>query len=543
LLAVLDASTVDARDTRTSQTHTMALVNLSARLIEKCVFLRHHQNAVIVRFHARPELVNLLHDGSLALGPGGNVIAADETAVRLLGARGRGDLVGHTLEEIFDTSVRDLLSPASSARQALWPVRDLAMGRRYFASVHFSGGASGNAGAAAAARADSGGASSSRGSLGDARAIDRGLQVRGPSSTSRMPAVSGPAAPSVRPAIRVPPEHRNLTLADIAGDDPQLMRTVRRAARVTSSGLPILIQGPTGTGKECLARALHDAGERASRPFVAVNCAAFPETLIESELFGYGPGAFTGARKEGRKGRILQSSGGTLFLDEIGDMPLTLQTRLLRVLEEQEVTPLGSEQVLSVDLRIMCASHRRLRDMVAQGTFREDLYYRLNGMTFELPALAERADKHALIRRLLAREANGAGKSIDTAALQKLSAYGWPGNIRELSNAIRGALAICEGGIIRASDLPPEIEGTDSTDAERDSASSPGGGGFAPAPANGLRRAERDAVLDAIKANDGNMAGAARTLGISRNTLYRKLRSHGIVVSRIEGLSLRRTGA
>jgi transcriptional regulator of acetoin/glycerol metabolism len=399
----------------------------------------------------------------------------------------------------------------------------------------------------------------------------------------------------VRPAIRVPPENRNLTLADIAGDDPQLKRTVRRAARVSSSGLPILIQGPTGTGKECLARALHEAGDRASRPFVALNCAAFPETLIESELFGYGPGAFTGARKEGRKGKILQASGGTLFLDEIGDMPLTLQTRLLRVLEEQEVTPLGSEHVVSVDLRIMCASHRRLRDMVAQGTFREDLYYRLNGMTFELPALADRADKHGLIRRLLARETNGAGKSIDTNALQKLVAYRWPGNIRELSNVIRGALAICEGGIIRASDLPPEIESTDDTPAvirapassmagdfaaaTREPASSTAGdfaaaacdpasstagdsatetratasstanrGGLtaiaktstALAPTNGLRRAERDAVLDAIKANDGNMAGAARTLQISRNTLYRKLRIHGIVVSRIEGLSFRR---
>src|SRR6185312_10837850 len=155
---------------------------------------------------------------------------------------------------------------------------------------------------------------------------------------------------------------------------------IRKASRVASSTLPILIQGPTGSGKECLARAVHAASSRSARAFVAVNCAALPETLIESELFGYGPGAFTGARKEGRKGKIVQASGGTLFLDEIGDMPLLLQTRLLRVLEEQEVIPLGADTAVQVDLRVICASNQDLRGMIAGGSFREDLYYRLNGI-------------------------------------------------------------------------------------------------------------------------------------------------------------------
>src|SRR5690606_31272044 len=176
-----------------------------------------------------------------------------------------------------------------------------------------------------------------------------------------------------------PPARKStLSLEDLAGQDPQMLRNIRSARRVATSRVPVMIQGPTGAGKEMFARALHAASDRASRPFVALNCAAIPETLIESELFGYAAGAFTGPRKGGMKGKILQSSGGTLFLDEIGDMQLSLQTRLLRVLEEHEVMPLGTDTPIQVDLRVMCASHQNLRGMIARGAFREDLYYRLN---------------------------------------------------------------------------------------------------------------------------------------------------------------------
>src|SRR5260370_90918 len=259
------------------------------------------------------------------------------------------------------------------------------------------------------------------------------------------------------------------------------------------------MQGPTGTGKEAFAHAMHLVSGRASRPFVAVNCAAIPETLIESELFGYKSGAFTGARKEGMRGKILQSAGGTLFLDEIGDMPLTLQTRLLGVVEEQEMVALGSETAIKVDLHVLAASHRNLREMIANGTFREDLYYRLNGITLELPALRDRADKERVIHHALAAETgNGRPAAIEMDALQRLVAYPWPGNVRELRNVIRTALAICEGGVVRGIDLPREIREADSNSgAGSMPALMPGtlvSGSDSPSPVNPLRAAERAAL-------------------------------------------------
>jgi sigma-54 dependent transcriptional regulator, acetoin dehydrogenase operon transcriptional activator AcoR len=325
LVAVLDASTLNAPGGRSSVAHTMALVNLSARLIEKCLFLRRFERGLIFRFHARPEFVNLQHDGALALSDDATVIAVDEVAVRLLGAASRTDLIGRRIDEIFDVRADELLDPVRGARSVLWPVRDVRLGRRFFASV-----------------------------IRDT--ADASLSSAMPSSDeSRRVMQFAPATGHGRP----------LTLEELAGEDPQMLRNVRSARRIATSRVPVLIQGPTGAGKEIFARALHVASGRAAHQFVALNCAAIPESLIESELFGYASGAFTGARKEGMKGKILQSSGGTLFLDEIGDMPLALQTRLLRVLEEQEVVPLGTETLVKVDLRVVCASHQNLRDMIA----------------------------------------------------------------------------------------------------------------------------------------------------------------------------------
>jgi len=509
LLAVLDASTVDARGTRASQAHTMALVNMSAQLIEKCVFLQHHHNTSIVRFHARPELVNLLHDGSLALAPDGTIIAADEVAVRLLATRGRHELVGRPFDEIFDARVEDLLAPAPAARRALWPVHDVRLGRRYFASLH--GGIS---------------------SAPRASPIIHPAPAR--LENTRSDPTPPPAPSGARQGSAAHGSARTLSLQELAGNDTCMANVIRKAVRVANSTLPILIQGPTGSGKECLARALHAASPRHTRAFIPVNCAALPETLIESELFGYGPGAFTGARKEGRKGKIAQASGGTLFLDEIGDMPLLLQTRLLRVLEEQEVVPLGAETAVPVDLRVICASNQDLRGLVAAGGFREDLYYRLNGITLELPTLAARADKDALINRFLEEEAgsplqapgSAARNSIDPQALRCLTQYRWPGNIRELRNVIRSAFAICDDNVIRLDDLPAELR----ADQRRVSVGN--------APGNALAEAERDTLLKAIRANHGNLVHTASQLGISRNALYRRLKRHGITISRVEGLSV-----
>jgi transcriptional regulator of acetoin/glycerol metabolism len=324
--------------------------------------------------------------------------------------------------------------------------------------------------------------------------------------------------------------HEPLTLEDLAGEDPQMLRNARSAYRIADSNVSVLIQGPTGSGKEAFAHAMHLASARANRPFVAVNCAAIPETLIESELFGYKAGAFTGARKEGMRGKILQSSGGTLFLDEIGDMPLMLQTRLLRVLEEQEIVPLGSENPIKVNLHVLAASHRNLRDMIARGTFRDDLYYRLNGITLELPALRERADKERVIHHALAAETgNGRPAAIERDALQRLLVYPWPGNVRELRNVIRTALAICDGGVIRRIDLPREIREAETVKLARPTSEVrttvvPDG----PGAANPLQVAERAALLSVIEDCHGNMTRVAQQLGMSRNTLYRRIKRHGI---------------
>jgi len=558
LLAVLDASTVAARDTRSSQAHTMALVSLSAQLIEKCIFLQHHQAATIVRFHARPELVNLLHDGSLALAMDGTIVAADATATRLLATRSRSELVGKSFDEVFDTRVEDLMAPASLARQALWPLRDSTLGRRYFASLH----------TAAAPMSQPHGATLSHPpaarlsrtpilhpSAQTAHAAHPALSSFPGANPSDQPArINTHSAPTPRIA-RSPHASsrptRELTFEDLAGTDPQMMALARKAARVAHSTLPILIQGPTGSGKECFARALHAASTRKPHAFVAVNCAALPETLIESELFGYGPGAFTGARKEGRKGKIMQSSGGTLFLDEIGDMPPHLQTRLLRVLEEQEVIPLGSETAVPLDLRVVCASNRDLRQMLVTGEFREDLYYRLNGILLELPPLAARADKDELIRRLLVEESRGVpgsrgDGSIEANAFDLLTRYTWPGNIRELRNVIRSAFAICDDNRIRVEDLPANLAQSPVT--RRGEPAGPTQATWAtlqsttPADSS-LAHAEREALLSAIRANRGNLCHTAQQLGISRNSLYRKLKRHGIGLSRVEGLSIKSVSA
>jgi transcriptional regulator of acetoin/glycerol metabolism len=298
--------------------------------------------------------------------------------------------------------------------------------------------------------------------------------------------------------------------------------------------VPILLQGATGTGKEAFAKALHHSGLWADKAFVTVNCAAIPESLIESELFGYTRGAFTGAVKEGRVGKILQSNGGTLFLDEIGDMPLMLQTRLLRVIEEREIVPLGSDQAIPVVLHVISATHRDIRRMIQDGDFREDLYYRLNGITLHLPLLRDRGDKADLIRTLL-QEENADQESIEIAedAFNRLLDYSWPGNIRQLRNALRTASALCRDGIIRLSNLPQEILHTEARAGTGPGAAAAGNGEVVTPlnmPSAALRDAECAALLRELERMHWNISRTAQALGISRNTLYRKIHKHNIVL-------------
>lgn len=498
IVAVLDASCVNAEGSRESQMHTVALVNSSARLIEKCLFLRRYRADAMLRFHHRPEFVDLLHDGAMAVAADGSIVASDVTGLKLLGAEHREDLVGRLIADIFDTTYEELLAGTRAGRRAIWELRDHRYGRRYFAS------------------------------LVEADGQRSRVSIRPSTSPQSMVRVVHEAAPAP------------LSLTDVAGDDPQMLRNLRNAQRVADSTVTVLVHGPTGSGKEAFARALHRASRRANRPFVAVNCAAIPESLIESELFGYVCGAFTGARRGGMRGRIVQSSGGTLFLDEIGDMPLLMQTRLLRVLEEHEVTPLGSEAAINIDLRVICASHRDLRDMIARNQFREDLYYRLNGITLELPSLAKRRDIESLIRKCIANEsAEDETISIEIAALQLLLSHDWPGNVRELRNAIRSSLAICEQRTIRVGDLPEDLKSRrpaalPSVNGNSLACALPSATASAAAFGEGasLQAAERDVLIRAIEEQHGHMTAVAAQLRISRNTLYRKIKRHGIQIGR-----------
>lgn len=302
--------------------------------------------------------------------------------------------------------------------------------------------------------------------------------------------------------------------------DARIEQYLRLATRVKDCNLAVLVQGETGAGKEVFARQLHQQSQRRDGPFVTLNCAAIPENLIESELFGYVAGAFTGASSKGMQGLLQQADGGTLFLDEIGDMPLNLQTRLLRVLAEGEVAPLGAARRERVDIQVICATHRDLAKMVAEGRFREDLYFRLANARFELPPLREREDRLGLIHQLLAEEAQSCSVEVvlADAALQSLLLYRWPGNLRQLRQVLRYACAVSEGGQVQLQDLPQEVRGDAVVSAE-----------------SGVSCPARQLLLDALMRHRWKPADAARALGISRATLYRRVHEHCIEMPRMKG--------
>ncbi|MFO7642296.1 MAG: sigma-54-dependent Fis family transcriptional regulator [Candidatus Competibacteraceae bacterium] len=477
LLAVLDISSVSSQDSKQSQFHTLALAALSARMIENCHFLRVFREHWVLRFHDRPEFMGQGSEGLLAFDDGGRILAANLSAADQL-QRPRDRLVGQRIDTLFATGLENLLRPHRGQPGTPWSIRD-ETGNPFLALLH---------------------------------------RAERPRISSR----SGSGAIEIKPL----PQPLPLTALDrLAGADPLMAYNAHCARRVMNKRVSILLTGETGTGKEVFTKAIHDASARAGKPFVAVNCAAIPENLIESELFGYKYGAFTGARQEGRRGKILQAHGGTLFLDEIGDMPLPLQSRLLRVLEENEVLPLGSDTPVPVDVYLISATHRNLQERIATGAFREDLYYRLNGLELKLPTLRERSDRALLIRELLAVESEGENACITEEAFAALDAYSWPGNIRQVRNVLRTAMALCEDQTIRLEDLPAEIAGLSPHGSVW---RPPGHGATVREIAGGLVRAEREALLQELDRHDWNITNTAARLGVSRNTLYRKLRKHGI---------------
>jgi transcriptional regulator with PAS, ATPase and Fis domain len=327
------------------------------------------------------------------------------------------------------------------------------------------------------------------------------------------------------------------TVASFIGASPVAMEVKRQARRVAQTDSTVLLLGETGTGKELLAHGIHAASPRASRPFVGVNIAAVPDTLLEAEFFGVAPGAFTGADRKGREGKFKLADGGTLFLDEIGDMPPALQAKLLRVLQDQEVEPLGSNQVQRIDVRIIAATSRHLPAMVSAGSFRADLYYRLNVLPIRLPALRERmGDLEALVEALaddIARRSGLPHKGLNSEALELLAAHDWPGNIRELRNVLEQATLMTDDlvltvehfrGMVPAATLSratPPVS-TPPREAPPPAAEPQAAPAIKPLP-QAIAELEVHAIREALAATGGNKVAASRLLGISRATLYEKL--------------------
>lgn len=321
-------------------------------------------------------------------------------------------------------------------------------------------------------------------------------------------------------------KQKHPSMEELSGQDPTIQYGVQCVRKVLNKGIPILLLGETGTGKEAFARAIHEESNRADGPFIAINCAAIPESLIESELFGYRSGTFTGANKNGMKGKLLLANGGTIFLDEIGDMPLPLQTRLLRVLAEQEILPLGAEEPIAIDVNVVSATHQNLSTLIANKSFREDLYYRLNGATLKLPSLRKRLDKEYLINAIFAIESN---KTFYLApdALSVLVQYQWPGNIRQLINVARYSLAISEDNQVKLDCLPEDVCEpviTNSIDIN---------------VITGIEYeksieiattlcSKGEALLETLRRHKWNISAASNELNISRSTLYRRMDKYKI---------------
>ncbi|WP_448044224.1 sigma-54-dependent Fis family transcriptional regulator [Bradyrhizobium liaoningense] len=474
LIAILDASALHSPDDRRSQQLVLQMVSSAASAIENIVFLGAFKGKQILRVSAHQYNLSVFTEGLLALEDDGTIAGLNRHMHAVLPAG--SSMIGTKLSDIAD------------GRSSILRNGDTVT-----------------------------------------------LEICEQSFFARLGEHEGLRPPSAIRSLKTPSLTRlseHASTRATAELDPRLISQVRRAARALDNDVPLLLLGETGTGKEHLANYLHNASRRARASFVALNCAAIPESLIEGELFGYRKGAFTGAHAQGFRGRIVEAHGGTLFLDEIGDMPLGLQTRLLRVLAEREVTPLGAPKSVPVDIRIICATHRNLLDLVADGRFRQDLYFRLNGMSVQLPTLRDRSDKEALIFSTLASEADKIGRpdaTISPSAMRLLLAHPWPGNIRQLKNVLRLALAIDEDGIVGIADLPSDLEESHEGGAVRVPSYD---GSFASSHAH-----EEPHSLAATLAKHGwNISRTAKALGIRRSTIYRRMHQLGIKPHRDKNL-------
>jgi len=498
MLGVLDVS----GDHRGYHQHTMGLVRMSARMIENHWLSDDNTNRLRLHFHSRAEFIGTLLEGILVVGADGRLLGGNRSALEQLGLSDAA-LRSMSLPSLFGTTTAAVYDHFRMPMSA--PMRlAAACGKDFFITARFDW---------------------------PSRPVVAGLGLDEPA----------PITPRLVPAVIPAPATAQRGLQYLRTGDAQIEQVVAKIRRILDRDIPLLILGETGTGKEVLARAVHQDSKRASQPFVAVNCASIPESLIEAELFGYEDGAFTGARRKGAPGRLVQANGGTLFLDEIGDMPLQLQARLLRVLQERSVTPLGSSKSIPIDIALIGATHRNLREMIERHEFREDLYYRLNGLALRLPALRDRSDLDALTRRILRAERPQDPPELSTQVAELFRRYPWPGNIRQLANVLRTAAVMSAGEhqitLAHLSDdfiedarragprplalaepaRPLEIAPA----AVQSSLVAPA---TVPTPPHTLEQASIEMIRAALEAAGGNISAASKQLRISRNTIYRKLR-------------------
>lgn len=431
---------------------------------ENYYFRQTYDNATILSFDHSDEDSYLKQNGLLAVNKQGQVVAANSTAAKLYQLRSQKNFVKVPVNQLFDASIDDL-SVAGSSVMLRCHKSDEVVKVDLSAPIHFT---------------------------------------------------RKPSAKKVKDS-----EKKHPSMEELSGQDPTVQQGVHCIRKVLNKGIPILVLGETGTGKEAFARAIHQESHRADGPFIALNCAAIPESLIESELFGYRSGTFTGANKNGMKGKLLLADGGTIFLDEIGDMPFSLQTRLLRVLAEQEILPLGAEKPIAIDVNIISATHQNLAELIADKSFREDLYYRLNGATLKLPALRARLDQENLINTIFTLESKKTfNLSLD--ALSVLSSYQWPGNIRQLINVARYALAVSDNNHIKVNCLPEEI----CKPAIRVSPVSLANEKSAALPTTLCDKGKT--LLAALRRHKWNISVTANKLNVSRSTIYRKMARYHI---------------
>ncbi|WP_192552014.1 sigma-54-dependent Fis family transcriptional regulator [Pseudomonas sp. IzPS59] len=456
VIAVLDVSS----DSYLPPSHTLGMVKMMSQTVENRLILNlFHGQHFQLTFNTGLNNLDSQWAGLLIFDESGQVLSANRRADNLLGVR----LSRVSVESLFKVSLLELLNQPDGL-----PFSLQTSGRNRFQCL-----------------------------------LKRPKQAP---IQARVFAESGPTEPKVAAPT-------GISLSTLHFGDSRVEKAVRQAERLLEKDIPLLIHGETGVGKEVFVKALHHASSRSKQAFIAVNCAAIPAELVESELFGYEKGAFTGANQKGSIGLIRKADKGTLFLDEIGDMPLPTQARLLRVLQERCVQPVGSSELFPVDLRIISATNRSLREQVQLGRFREDLYYRIGGLTLELPPLRERSDKQALFKRLWEQHrepTQWAGLSREV--LELFDRHPWPGNLRQVSSVMQVALAMAEEQPVRPEHLPDDFF----VDLEMEPLETP--------EPLGIDLNDSEALNRELQAAGGNISHLARRLGVSRNTLYKRLR-------------------